>query len=249
MDNCAYPNTQSAAYDVRRWINEGHHLAKRVTARPFNFREPLRTHWLLIPSSEWPAYHHAKYCFRYHEGNSLLYTGFYVEKGLSPAVAEAYPTGRKLVMGESWAWHRFYASLKAGGLAPVFAQVAQACGQPVRLEVDGGFVEDPASYDPYAPPMDWNRASFDSSDGQLHLVESELKGSTFEEVVACQDLVALASVLARLQHSDWVWINLNAGGRFEIAPLMPGSEEVAGDTWDAPLIWQRCLRRWKPWLS
>jgi hypothetical protein len=42
----------------------------------------------------WPAYHHSKFLFHAHDANRVPYTGIFVEKGLSPAVAAAYPSCR-----------------------------------------------------------------------------------------------------------------------------------------------------------
>lgn len=246
---CAFPNTQSAAYALHEWINENHFVAKRLTARPWNRYEPLNTDWWLVPSTGWPVYRHSKFFFRPRDNGRVLYTGFYVEKGLSPKIAAAYPTGKRLIMGDDWAWHRFFDSLGSGVVAAAITSVNTGSGLPVRLEVDAHFVEDPGSYDPYAPPMDHSRAAFDTADGSLNLVDSVLQGAMFEQVVQCQDVTELAGALKRLPDADWSWVNVNLGVRLSMAPLVPEDSSTAQSGWDAPAIWERCLMAWKQWIS
>ena len=249
MKRCAYPNTQSAAHALRDWINEGHHLATPLSARPYNFYEPLYTPWWLFPSTDWPAFHHSKFFFHSHAARRVLYTGIYVEKGLSPAVAAAYPSGRKFVMNEDWAWHRILAALKTSKMTEAVAKVAQRTALPVCVEIDAGYVEDPGSYDPQAPPMDWNLAVFNSLDGTLELAESDLsRGNLFAALVESAGLPALAGAMAKIPGTDWTWINFKMGTRLEMAPLVPDGQSLPADAWDAPFIWEKCLQPWKPWI-
>jgi hypothetical protein len=248
MKSSAYPSTQSAAYALHEWITDNHLVAQRLTARPWNHYEPLNTDWWLIPSTEWPAYRHAKVFFRARDANRVLYTGFYLEKGLSPRVAEAYPTGKKLVMQENWAWHTFFDALAREDVTLAITSIFAQSGLPVRIELHAHLVEDPGSYDPYAPPMDQSWAAFDTQDGSLRLVDSVQQGRMFEQVVASQAIPDLVEALAHLPNSDWTWVNLNLGVRLKMAPLVPGRESVPMDTWNATIIWERCLLPWKPWI-
>jgi hypothetical protein len=249
MKRSAYPNTQSAAHALRDWINEGHYLATRLSAQPYNRFEPLYTYWWLVPSTDWPAYHHSKFFFHALDARCVLYTGIYVEKGLSPVVAAAYPTGRKFIMNRDWAWHRVLAALRAGEMTEAVVAVAQRTGLPVCVEVDAGYVEDPGSYDPQALPMDWNWAVFDTQDGALELTDSGLsRGNLFAALVKSPDLPTLAKAMAEIPGADWTWVNFKMGTRLEMAPLVPDAESLPADAWDAPVIWEKCLQPWKPWI-
>jgi hypothetical protein len=114
--------------------------------------------------------------------------------------------------------------------------------------VDAGFAQDPGSYDPHASPMVGSRAAFDTTDGELALVDSTLGGIAFEHVVESQDLKALAGSLEVLPSVDWTWINLCLGVRLEMAPLVPDRHSLPADAWDASAIWEKCLQPWKPWI-
>jgi hypothetical protein len=248
MPKSAYPNTQSAAYAMRDWINDGHRLAKRLTARPWNFYEPTNTDWWLIPSTEWPAYRHAKLFFRAREANRVLYTGFYVEKGLSPRVAAAYPTGKKLIMQSDWTWHVFFEQLAGAGVTSTITSLATHSESSVRIELFAHLVEDPGSYDPYAPPMDYSRVAFDTWGDSLTLVDSVLQGKMFAQVVESKTLSALTQALAYFPDADWTWVNLSLGIRLEMAPLVLDGHSLPADAWDASAIWEKCLQPWKPWI-
>lgn len=102
---CMYPNTQSATTAVHRWIKRSG-VPLELTARPWNRFEPLNTEWWLIPSTEWPAYRHGKFFFKTRNKDRDLYCGLFVEKGLDPSIAVAFPTGKRLVMDNTWTWHR-----------------------------------------------------------------------------------------------------------------------------------------------
>jgi hypothetical protein len=128
-------------------------------------------------------------------------------------------------------------------------EVAQRTALPVCVEVDAGYVEDLGSYDPQAPPMDWNLAVFDTQDGALELVHSDLsRGNLFAALVESRNLPALAAAMAKIPGADWTWINFKMGTRLEMAPLVPDGESLPANAWDASATWEKCLQPWKPWI-
>ena len=152
-------------------------------------------------------------------------------------------------MNEDWTWHQILGALKASEMTEAVKEVAQRTASPVCVEIDAGYVEDPGSYDPQAPPMDWNLAVFDTRDGELELTNSDLsRGNLFTALVESADLQALAAAMEQIPGADWTWINFKMGTRLEMAPLVPDGESLPTGAWDAPIIWEKCLQPWKPWI-
>jgi hypothetical protein len=244
---CAYPNTQSASYAVDRYIREELDLPRKLTARPWNRFEPVNTEWWLIPSTEWPAYHQGKFFLRPQNSNRDLYCGLYVEKGLDPSIASAFPTGKKLVMKKDWRWHQTLGDMQSNALNAPLLETIERSGQFVLLVVDGGFIEDPGSYDPDAPRMAWNHLVFESDGIALRQVSAELTGDQFASLSTCESLPRLAHALAQIPQVEWTWIDVHIGVELEMAPLEPDAEPGPGG-WGASELWERCLAPWLPWV-
>jgi hypothetical protein len=241
---CAYPNTQSAANAVHRWIKRSG-VPLELTARPWNRFEPVNTEWWLIPSTAWPAYRHGKYFFQARSHNRVLYCGLFVEKGLDPSIAVAFPTGKRLVMDNSWVWHRLMAEIGSGYFGEAMSTAAANCPCPLRLVVDGGFVEDPASYDPQAPPMDWNYVTYESDGSVLHCRSS--RGDQFAHLVDSQNLDELIRAIQQTSHLAWTWVDFHVGLELEVASLEHDPERDV-DAWEAAELWEKCLAPWQPWI-
>jgi hypothetical protein len=231
---------------VDRWIRQNRPSVD-LTARPWNRFEPTNTEWWLIPSTEWPAYRHGKFFFGARNENRDLYCGLFVEKGLDPSIAVAYPSGKRLVMDDDWAWHRLLGDMGSGCLRGAVLEVGRRIDRPLLVVVDGGFVEDPASYDPDAPPMDWNYLTFRADGAGLECVSSSLQGTQFADVTTCTTLAEIAEAIAQLPQQEWTWIDLHLGTELEMAPREPDPEHASG-AWDAGELWDRCLAPWQRWV-
>jgi hypothetical protein len=77
-----------------------------LTPRPWNRFDPDETLWWLVPSTEWPAYHHGKLVFSNERAPAgEIFAGLNVEKGFGEIAARAYPkTQRTQLLGHGWAW-------------------------------------------------------------------------------------------------------------------------------------------------
>jgi hypothetical protein len=243
---CVYPNTRSAAKSVHRWIQENG-IPLMLWARPWNRFEATNTEWWLIPSKEWPAYRHGKYFFSRPWDSHVMFCGLYVEKGLDPSVAVAFPSGQKLVMNRHWTWHEVMSEMRSGEFGEAIAQVAQRSRMPVRLSLNGGFVEDPGSYDPEAPPMDWNYVVFESAGEGIRFISSEIKGEQFAGLIQCESIADLADALEEMPQSDWMWLNFHFGIKLAMAPLDHDPEHIQ-DAWGPAKLWELCLEPWRRWI-
>jgi hypothetical protein len=244
---CSYLSTQSATSGVYGWINQNE-PSLRLTARPWNRFEPENTEWWLVPSTDWPAYRHGKFFFKERNENRDLYCGLFVEKGLDPSIAVAYPSGKRLVMDDDWTWHRLLSDMASGQLRGATLEVIQRTGRPLLVLVDGGFVEDPASYDPDAPPMDWNYLSFRTDGAELEHISSDLTGTQFAEIAGCSTLADIAGAIVQMSHLEWTWIDVHLGAELEMAPSEYDPQYLS-DAWDAAELWDRCLAPWQRWVT
>lgn len=116
IPECEFPNVHALALEMRETAELVTGL--NLSPRPWNRFEPEISRWWLVPSTDWPAYHHGKLSFDpKDEKASILYCGFDVEKGFGSIVAQAYSStrSRNLIMGNSWTWYRFVTDLAGGG--------------------------------------------------------------------------------------------------------------------------------------
>ena len=242
-----YPNTSSAAHALHRWINSRDIPMDPLTARPWNRYDATNTEWWLIPSSDWPAFRFGKFFFQPFPRTGRMFCGLYLEKGLDPAIAAAYPRGKKFIMNEDWNWHRLMHDMRAGRVSQAAAEAAQRNRRPPLLVTDGGFVEDPGSYDPQAPPMDWNTLQFHVEPQGLQLIEATLSDPSFRVIQNATTLEALPDLFDALPHRAWTWINLYIGYELAFGPLEPEAPPRPG-RWDAGDIWRNCLAPWAKWV-
>lgn len=137
------PNQAPAdlARDIARvWAAKG----RPAHPRPYNrWKGDEGETWWVVPSPEWPAYHHAKIIVSASSrlvdvggsDPSGLYVGFNVEKGVAGAAA-AIARRAAWEMDDTWRWHGVLADLRAGRLRGAVSEAAQRIGGPVQVIVE-----------------------------------------------------------------------------------------------------------------
>ncbi len=246
IPECEFANVQTLAHETRE-------TAKLFTGldlspRPWNRFEPENTRWWLVPSTDWPAYHHGKLSFDPTEKKAdVLYCGFDVEKGFGPIVGEGYPStrGRNLIMGASWTWHRFVTDLTGGVVGDVVQEVAQRTGRSLRLEFRADYASDPDDFDPEAPLS--TRIVFEISENELAALGSEGEEWRFQPVGSCTKLADLRDCIEAIPGLDWIWIDLYLGilvGRRQASTAL----DQRGELWSSSELWEKALMPWRPWL-
>ncbi|MDD5308681.1 MAG: hypothetical protein PHU25_15295 [Deltaproteobacteria bacterium] len=216
---------------------------------PWNRHQPRKTEWWLSPSSENPAYKYGKYLFTApaaRPGRMLITLN--VEKGLGPAVRDAYrsPKGRRYLMEDDWCWHHLLRSFSR--VTEAATSIARETGRDVEVELSGGHSLDPDSFDPQAPkpPQNIWRARF-TTDGTLSLPdEDRCPDKAFKVMATVKDFASLAHALGALDADPWVWIDFFVGIPVEYAtgaPCPAGREE-----WDAGRLWKSILAPLAEWV-
>jgi len=217
--------------------------------QPWNRFERENTRWRLVPSSDWPAYHHGKLSFDpTHEEANVLYCGFDVEKGFAPIVSEAYPSTRqrKLLVRDSWTWYRFMTDLARGLAYDVVGEVAERTAQLWRLEFRAGYASDPDDFDPQARLG--TKIVFEISGTRLSVTGSQREDRRLQPVLSCAKLADLPRCIQAVDELDWIWIDLYFG--ILVDRRKPGgpTTQHAG-LWSSTDLWEKALLPWQGWLT
>jgi hypothetical protein len=135
-----------------------------LSARPWNRFEPANSLWWIVPATDWPAFRHGKLYFDWTSpDHSAISCGLHVEKGLNRSIQSAYPSkkGSQYIMGSDWVWHRFLRDLENGTVPTALAKALVGTDNGFILRVEGGYVPDPGSFDPYADEFGKTKQSAD----------------------------------------------------------------------------------------
>ena len=241
-----YPNPAAAANAVKRW-SDGHATSPMLVARPWNRFDPYQSQWYLVPSADWPAYRYGKFWFGRSAGGNRLSCSYYVEKGLDPALSAVFPKGRKFIMGKNWLWHHVVSDIESGVFEQAATEVVRLSSQELTLELEGGYIEDPGSYDPQGPRPNWNRLVFGWREGELNLLESDTPDAHLATLQPVKSLTALVRRIGAMEASGWTWIDLRLGLQFDIETSDPNLA-LEGSPWTVEQLWRRCLEPWMPWV-
>ncbi len=234
---------------------EGRHFS----CRPWNRFDPKNTEWWIVPSGEWPAYRYGKGAFHHSvlEPDHVL-CGLYVEKGLDPIVAKAYPplTGRGLVMDGRWTWFAFLEGLADGRIAQAAQAVAREAGCPVTLYVSAWYASDPTDFDPHPEmdlktvaeecrsPLDCGRVWFQVTNGELKKIEERCIGAVMLPVSRTRCLEHLPRAFQESPDVGWVWFDVYVG----VMGRLISNDEDLDRHWGATEIWRRLLHPWSRWI-
>ncbi|HOI94559.1 MAG TPA: hypothetical protein PK250_07620 [Syntrophobacter fumaroxidans] len=205
----------------------------RLFAIQYNRYLSQSTTWWLSPVGVNPAYKYGKFgfvpcrelpCALCADGEIMV--GLYVEKGLG---REARP--RTQIMDSSWFWHTFLDEIKTEQFSSALSSIQSEAGvQPeIYIESFTGSQKDCILFQ-------WG-----SSDGKLHAMRNEFRGTALENMAHISDLYSLVTCLRDIPHEPYVWIDLMIGIRL-------GLHGHAAHSWDAWSIEMNLLRYLEPWV-
>ena len=236
-----YPNVQSAATAVHRWLRQ-HALAREMVARPWNRFDPVNSLWYLVPSPEWPAFRFGKAFLRTDDGGHTLRCGWNVEKGLEGVgAAQLYPA--RSCLADHWHWHRLARAMQSGQVGRAAEEVAARSGCRVRLQVTASYssVPEPDTVLESRPTSNTLWFSVFGQDLSADPVDAELQH--LGPLAGCRNLASVPEMLASLEEIAWLWIDVFLGIELEMAPLDPRREPSA-DAWRAADLWERAVAPW-----
>ena len=239
-----YPNARSVAYAVKSELENqgwGH-----LSARPWNMYDPDNTFWWLVPGADWPAYKYSKLFFSPDRApDGCLFLGMHIEKGLDRSVGDAYPSagGRRLIMKDDWAWHKFFNDLESLTIGKAFTQISEKINSPVMVRLEAGFVEDPGSFDPQATRPKWDVVIFEATGNSLDMKNAETTSGLLDNVASSQSLSELNKIIPAIPNISWVWLDCFIGNIFEKSPDLSNQ-----NTWNAGQLCNKSICIWKPWI-
>jgi len=234
-----YPNVQSAATGVHRWLRE-HGVAREVVARPWNRYDPVNSPWYLVPSPDWPAFQRAKGQFQTFDGGRTLYCGSYIEQGLECRDA-GYPA--RSLLADDWDWHRFTRELSTGAVGRAAAEVSERTGCVVRVCLGAGYASVPEPGKALFGASPWDMLWFTLAGGDL--VPDPATGDLrhLGSLGCRQQLASLPGAVASVEGIAWLWVDAYLGVELEMVPLTPGRSQPVG-AWGARDLWERTLEPW-----
>ena len=211
-----------------------------LTARPHNMYDPDHTIWWLVPSTDWPAYQHAKLFLDWqNDDHDALWAGVYVEKGLDPSIAE-FAAKKTWVMKPDWAWHAMVKRLRSGQLEEKILQLAGQVPVRVHVMVEGSYAGVP-SFDPEKPKFQSDQYLFALDQGSRQLALAELpktRGHVLGDLSKVKSLGDLGLALEMLGKNAWLWIDFMIMIGLRIGDAPPSPDEA----WRDATLWVRFLQ-------
>ncbi len=235
-----FRNNDLAAHAVYHYIRESQPPIRDLVLRPYNRFDTKFSEWWLIPSSDWPAYRYGKLCFSKSDSVSdLMFTGFYVEKGLGRQLADL--TKANQMMGPNWLWHDFLNAARGGVLDAPMRAVMERTGEPLHI---------------YLNLYEFNHVPDPDADGNVpdDQLEFSVRGDdlSFTPTVEGKDVLVplnratnlqdLVGHFIGLEKMTWYWSN------WMIGTYVRYSTDDTGD-WGAADLWHNALEPWLRWVK
>jgi hypothetical protein len=224
------------------------HLKKqgwpKIGCKPWNRFDPYMSHWLVIPSTDWPAYRYGKYFFIPGENSDEVLCGLTVEKGLGQNYLLAFPVpkARPLIMDDEWAWQILLDDLSSGTFQSSLDRIVTSLNGIISIEITAGPIDDPeVLYDPDSL-IKWDHAKFAYGEKGLTLAVSEINDGCLKEIAQVNNCSELGQCLINFPNTDWMWVNFDIHMKVSLThdPQIGSDESIQG-LWNNYLV---NLDRW-----
>lgn len=211
----------------------------KLARRPFNRFEPETSAWWLVPSSALPFYQFNKiYCNWANKERDAMLCGLYMEKGLAPELAVVYPSkkGRSLLMNKKWYWHKFINQCSDGSFAETIKTAAHNSGFQLEFHITGGYVDDPALYDPYGEKQKKDHYIFELDKDFKTLKYCSAKRDTM--ILKClnkvHNIFDLCTIMQTLDKEHFLWLDIFIAAKFKVPTSKTKETEIisSDDIWN-----------------
>ena len=215
----------------------------KLARRPFNRYEPETTSWWLVPSSDLPFYQFKKiYCSWADQSRDKLLCGLYLEKGLASELAAVYPSrkGKSLLMTPKWYWHEFAEKCTDGSLSETVKTAAQTSGFSLEIHISGGYIDDPALFDPYGEKQkkDYYIFELDQDLNTLNYRSAKRDTMLLKCLNKAHKMSELCSILQNLDKEQFLWLDIFIAAAFKV----PSPETDASEITGTDEIWHKFLK-------
>jgi len=231
-----YENNDKVAHAIQEYIRGQGRWP--FTPRPFNRFDTAFTEWWLVPVTEWPAYKYGKLCFHKYPrtADGVLYTGYYVEKGLGLQLTEFHGVQKNHIMKSDWRWYEFVDWARSGKIDEVLERINDISQTRVRVLIEiHAFNKVPEPDTERSTPSDTIEFEIAPLGSKWQLIQSgQSVLRKFNGAVNIGDLVERMSDENTL---DYFWMDLVVGVRFRY-----GGGSSPG--WSASDVWMKTLQPW-----
>ena len=184
----------------------------KLTKRPWDRFRPDNNAWWLVPSTDLLHYKYAKLYFNWNdEKQETVNCGLYIEKGLDESLAPVYSSKQAshLIMNKNWSWHRIVNTFNDMNLFEAISRVGNNF-PIVKIIIDGGYVTEPTSFDPYQnKKIKWDKYCFLFDKNLKKIVlESSKRYSFTLKLHSIKTIQDLTSEINELNKNQWLWLNL-----------------------------------------
>jgi len=231
-----YENNDKVAHAVQEFVRS--HGGWSFTLRPFNRFATAFTEWWLIPATEWPAYKYGKLCFHRYPRTvgGVLYTGYYVEKGLGVQLAGLPDVQKSHIMQSDWRWYEFIDWASSDKINEAAKQVHGLSQVGIRLLVEiHAFNKVPEPDTERSAPSDTIEFEIAPSDSRWQLIQPGQ--GTLAKFNGADNIATLVEGMHNEKDLDYFWLDLIIGVRLHYGN---GSSR----SWSAPDIWVKALQPW-----
>lgn len=184
----------------------------KLTKRPWDRFRPDASPWWLVPSTDLLHYKYAKFYFSWEgDKQEAINCGLYVEKGLDENLAPVYSSkqARNLIMNKDWSWHKIVELFNNSKLFEAISNGGNN-GIAIKIIIDGGYVTEPTSFDPYQDKkIKWDKYCFLLDKGSEKMVlQSSNRSSYTLKLHSIKTRQDLTTEINKLNKNQWLWLNL-----------------------------------------
>jgi len=246
---CPFRTPREVCYSVGDVVDR---KVVKLVRRPWNQYEPDISSWWLTPSSDWPAYRYGKFYFDWDwSDKDTILCGLYIEKGIDPKARTAYPSekGTRLIMDSNWTWYRLLQDFQNHSIERIVKNVAHSLPSSIKFRIDGGYIPDPASFDPYAPRFSWDlyQLLWQQKSNEFKAMKVKSEANLLNELVEVKTFNDLYLSLKKFNESAWIWVDFFISIKLRIAQEKDKFSE-SNQLWGASDIWDKFLCHFLAWV-
>lgn len=184
----------------------------KLTRRPkFRFK-PDECGWWLVPGTDNPHYHLAKFIFEWTDKKEkILKAGLHIEKGLDEQLKPVFSSKQasRYIMDNKWKWQNFISMLNKSLFFNEIRNNIIKNTNKLSITIDGGYVTEPTKFDPYQEKnLGWDKYVFEWNivDNSLGINYCNRKAFVLK-LHDITNIDQLSKALLKLSEDSWLWLN------------------------------------------
>lgn len=131
-------------------------------------------------------------------------------------------------MNPRWYWHKFIKNCSDGSLAETIKNAAQSSGFQLEFHISGGYVDDPALYDPYGEKQkkDYYIFELDKDLNTLNYRSAIRDTMVLKCLNKVHNLSDFCSTMQTLDKEHFLWLDIFIAAEFKIPDSDTQEEEI-----------------------